>query len=69
MGLHLFLDGSILEVFANGGTALTARVYQIPLGPLRLKLDGNAEIISIHVWQMQSISNNRLTGSQCNDKP
>lgn len=69
VGLHLFLDGSILEVFANGGTALTARVYQIPLGPLRLKLDGNAEIISIHVWQMQSISNNRLTGSQCNDKP
>jgi len=26
--LHLFLDGSVLEVFVNGTTTLTARIYQ-----------------------------------------
>jgi beta-fructofuranosidase len=28
--LHMFLDGSALEVFANGTTALTERIYQAP---------------------------------------
>ena len=31
----MFLDGSVLEVFANETTALTARIYQIPTGPLQ----------------------------------
>jgi beta-fructofuranosidase len=63
--LHMFLDGSVLEIFANDATALTARVYQIPSGPLRLKLDGDAELLSLAVWQMTPISNDRLTGSLC----
>ena len=63
--LHLFLDGSILELFANVETALTARIYQIPSGPLRLKLDDNAEIFSFDAWRMQPISKDRLTGSLC----
>jgi beta-fructofuranosidase len=63
--LHLFLDGSILEVFANATTSLTARIYQIPHGPLRLKLEGNVELISLDVWQMTPISKDRLTGSLC----
>jgi beta-fructofuranosidase len=63
--LHLFLDGSVLEVFANKLTALTARVYQVPQGPLRLKLDNNAEIIAIRTATMTPISNDRLTGSFC----
>jgi beta-fructofuranosidase len=63
--LHMFLDGSVLEVFANETVALTARVYQIPSGPLRLKLEGDAKIASLHAWPMKSISKDRLTGSLC----
>ncbi len=63
--LHLFLDGSVLEVFANGTTALTARVYQIPTGPLRLNLEAPADLISLDAWQITPISKDRLTGSLC----
>ena len=59
--LHIFLDGSVVEVFANHLTSLTARVYQIPSGPLRLKLEGAAKIESLAAWQMKPISNNRPT--------
>ena len=62
--LHMFLDGSVLEVFANETTALTARIYQIPAGPLRMKLEG-AEVASLDAWQMNPISKDRLTGSLC----
>ncbi len=62
--LCVFLDGSILEVFVNESTALTARIYQAPIGPLRLKLEG-AELRGYDVWQMQPISKDRLTGSMC----
>lgn len=63
--LHLFLDGSVLEVFANETVALTARVYQIPSGPLRLKMEGDASVSSLSAWQMKPISKDRLTGSLC----
>jgi len=63
--LHLFLDGSILEVFANRLTAITARIYQVPSGPLRLKLENDAEIIAISTCAMTPISKDRLTGSLC----
>ena len=63
--LHVFLDGSVLEVFANAGTALTARVYKVPAGPLQVKVDGAADIVSAEVWQMKPISSDRLTGSLC----
>jgi beta-fructofuranosidase len=63
--LHAFLDGSVLELFVNGTVSLTARIYQIPSGPLRLKIDGDAELISLDAWQMSPISKNRLSGSLC----
>jgi len=63
--LHVFLDGSVLEVFANETVALTARVYQIPSGPLRVKLEGNVKLTSLDAWQMNPISKDRLTGSFC----
>ena len=62
--LHLFLDGSVLEVFANGTTSLTARIYAIPSGPLLFKIEG-AELASLDAWQMMPISRDRLTGSLC----
>lgn len=63
--LRMFLDGSVLEILANDTTFLTARIYQIPAGPLRLKLEGNVELISLYAWPMTPISKDRLTGSLC----
>jgi beta-fructofuranosidase len=63
--LHMYLDGSVLELFANDTVALTARIYQIPSGLLSLKLEGHAELISLDTWQMTPISKDRLTGSKC----
>ena len=64
LSLQMFFDGSVLEVFANGTVALTARVYQVPSGPLRLKLDGNVKLLSLSAWQLKPISTDRLT-SDC----
>jgi hypothetical protein len=61
----MFLDGSVLEVFANETITLTARVYQVPSGPLRLKFEGDAKLMSLDAWRMQPISKDRLTGSLC----
>ncbi|HTW30839.1 MAG TPA: glycoside hydrolase family 32 protein [Candidatus Sulfotelmatobacter sp.] len=63
--LRGFLDGSILEIFANQTTSLTARVYKIPSGPLRLRPEGEVELLSLDTWQMKPISKDRLTGSLC----
>ena len=57
--LHVFLDGSVLEIFANGTTVATARVYKAPSSPLRVAIDG--EYDSLDVWQMEPISKDRLT--------
>jgi sucrose-6-phosphate hydrolase SacC (GH32 family) len=62
--LHVYLDGSVLEVFANETTSLTKRIYQIPSGPLTLKLEGAAELTSLDAWQMKPISKDRLTGTR-----
>jgi len=62
--LHMFLDGSVLEVFANGTVAATARIYEAITNPLLLRFE-NAELISLDVWQMKPISNNRLTSPLC----
>lgn len=63
--LHIFLDGSIMEVFSNGTTVITARVYQAPSGSLRLKIEGDAELIHFDAWQMEPISKDRLTAPLC----
>jgi len=63
--LHMFLDGSILEVFANKTTSLTARLYQNPRIRLRLKLENESHLLSLNAWQIVPISGDRLTGSFC----
>lgn len=65
VNIHMFLDGSVLEVFANKTVALTARIYQIPSGPIRLRFEGNAVLGTLDVWHITPISKNRLTGSRC----
>ena len=63
--VHAFLDASVLEVFANETAAITARVYRVPSGPLRLTVEGDREIAALDVWQMKPISKNRLTSPLC----
>ena len=63
--LQMYLDGSVLEVFANGTTTLTARIYQAPRGLLRLIVERDAQLAALDVWQMQPISQDRLTHSLC----
>jgi beta-fructofuranosidase len=63
--IRMFLDGSVLEVFANDTTALTVRAYQNSSPRLRLALEGNAQITSLNIWQINPISSDRLTGSFC----
>jgi beta-fructofuranosidase len=62
--LHIFLDGSVLEIFANERACLTARVY--PEGPRSTGLGlfssgGKAKLASLEAWEMRPISPNRLT--------
>ena len=55
--LRIFIDRSIVEVFANGRQCLTQRVY--PSRPdscgVAFTADGNASVRSVDVWQMRSI--------------
>jgi beta-fructofuranosidase len=67
--LRFFVDGSVLELFANEGTSsVTTRVYQVPSGPLRLKVDGDAEVVFFEAGNVKPISANRLTASLCSGK-
>jgi beta-fructofuranosidase len=64
--LHIFLDGSVIEVFANERACLTARVY--PDGPRSIGLGlfssgGTAKLASLEAWEMRPISPNRLTST------
>jgi beta-fructofuranosidase len=58
LDLHIFLDGSVLEVFINNEKALSTRIY--PENPESVGLDlftqgGTATIQSLDVWNMKSM--------------
>jgi len=56
--LHVFLDRSVVEVFANGRVCLTERVYPSrpdSLGIGLLARGGGARVKSIRVWKIKSI--------------
>ena len=62
--LHLYVDGSVIEVLVNGQVALTKRFYYSGRSPrdLRLQWKGSTESIAgLTVWQLQPISQDRLT--------
>jgi beta-fructofuranosidase len=63
--IHLFLDGSVLEVFANRATVLTARIYRTPSSPLLFGFEGDPELIDLQAWQIKPISKDRLTSPLC----
>ena len=62
--LHIFLDGSVIEIFANDRACLTARVYPTGARSTGLGLyasGGKARMASFEAWEMRPISANRLT--------
>jgi len=56
--LHIFVDGSVLEVFTNGGRYHAARVYptrEDALGVALYARGGRGRLQSLDVWAMESI--------------
>ncbi|MGH3148854.1 MAG: glycoside hydrolase family 32 protein, partial [Rubrobacter sp.] len=56
--LHVFVDCSVVEVFANGRACLTDRIYPTREDSLGLDLfshGGDARLESLNVWKMDSI--------------
>ncbi|WNS43614.1 GH32 C-terminal domain-containing protein [Paenibacillus sp. MMS20-IR301] len=55
--LHIYLDRSMVEVYANGLKSLTTRVYPSRTDALGLEIwgDGAALVKSMEIWDMQSI--------------
>lgn len=61
---HLYVDGSVIEVFVNQQTACTKRFYYGGKRPQNLRLHwtgSTANIARLSVWQFTPISPNRLT--------
>jgi len=62
--LHVFLDASVIEIFANDRSCLTSRIYPSRADSLGLGafgLGGEARLKSLHIWELHPISPNRLT--------
>lgn len=54
--LRILLDGSVLEIIANGRTSLTERIYVRHAGHDGLRLGGNSgRVRSMDIWEMPSI--------------
>lgn len=55
--LHIYLDRSMVEVYANGLKSLTTRVYPSRKDALGLEIWGDGEplVKSMEIWEMQSI--------------
>ena len=56
--LHVFLDRSVLELYANGRVCITSRIYPSRPDSLGVGLfarGGNTRLLSLDVWEMGSI--------------
>jgi len=62
--LRIFLDGSVIEIFANERFCLSARVYPADprsTGVALYASGGAAKMVSFEAWEMRPISGDRLT--------
>jgi len=62
--IHLYVDGSVIEVFLNRHSAFTRRFYYQAATPpdVHLKWTGTTtDIDDLSIWQLSPISPNRLT--------
>jgi len=60
--LHIFLDRSVVEVFANGRACVTSRIYPSradSLGIDLLVLNGTVKLRAMDIWEMGSIWTDR----------
>jgi beta-fructofuranosidase len=58
LGLRVFVDGSVVAVFASDGTSLTSRVYPTREDSLGVGLgarNGQARVQRMDIWEMQPI--------------
>lgn len=53
--LHILLDGSTLEIIANGRTSLCSRIYPSRANSQGLRLFGQGNLKTMSIWQMSSI--------------
>lgn len=56
--LHIYLDHSVIEVFANDRACITGRFYAIHdeiAGILPFALNGNTQLVALDIWEMRSI--------------
>jgi len=56
--LRIFLDGSLIEVFANQRRSITSRIYPSrpdSLGVALLAEGGRAEVVALRAWEMAGI--------------
>jgi beta-fructofuranosidase len=55
--LRVFVDASVIEVFANGRLCLTSRVYpsETSLGVALFAQGGSVGVPAIDIWSMRSI--------------
>jgi sucrose-6-phosphate hydrolase SacC (GH32 family) len=59
LGLRVFLDGCMLEVFANGRQALCQQIWPTRDDSLDIRFlarDGNARINTLKAWEMKAAS-------------
>lgn len=55
LDLRVFLDRSVVEVFANNRACLTTRMYRAVIGVALIAKGGDAEVQSVDMWQMGSM--------------
>ena len=53
--LRILLDGSVLELIANGRTSICSRIYPARLASQGLRLFGEGHCNNVSVWPMRSI--------------
>ncbi len=53
--LRILLDGSVLEIIANGRTSICSRIYPTSAESQGLRLFGKGEVKSLSAWTMRSI--------------
>jgi beta-fructofuranosidase len=69
--LHIFLDRSVLEVFANERVSITSRIYPTrpdSLGVALLAERGNAQLRHLDAWQLRSIWTGERTALDTNNR-
>lgn len=70
LSLHIFLDGSVLEVFINDEKALSTRIFPEKPGSMGLDLftvGGTATFLNLDVWEMKNMLDPSVTAVESPD--